>query len=203
MSIQTTKINMLKEQVKNLEDEKKLAQVMYKAESQKENRLTDRIHKLEKELSLKEPLAQVKQQLWANIINSVNDIWPSIEVIFEQKVLIKEASESIQKVKEELGKKPKEATEIIKFLNSKNKQELEEIGISDKNETILEVRKVISNRNIMTQLEDRCQNMDLAISIFMVKFYVLRQKGLPNPLVFNDRLMRHKYYDKNIVEEEK
>ena len=48
MSIQTTEINRLKEQVKNLEDEKKLAQVIYKAKSQKANRLTERIHKLEK-----------------------------------------------------------------------------------------------------------------------------------------------------------
>ena len=34
---------------------------------------------------------------------------------------MKEAIEVIQKVKEELGKKPEEANEIIKFLNSKNK----------------------------------------------------------------------------------
>ena len=34
----------------------------------------------------------------------------------------------------------------------------------------------------------------------MVKFYVLRQKGLPNPLVINERLMRHEDYDKNIRE---
>ena len=31
MSIQTTEINRLKEQVKNLEDENKLSQVMYKS----------------------------------------------------------------------------------------------------------------------------------------------------------------------------
>ena len=70
-------------------------------------------------------------------------------------------SEAIHKVKEELGKKPEEANEIIKYLNSKNKQELEEIGISDRTETILEVRKVISKRNLMVQLEDKCQTWSL------------------------------------------
>ena len=125
-------------------------------------------------MTLKEPLAQEKQKLWANIINYVNDIWPSIQVIFEQKDFIKLASQAIQKVKEELGKKLEEAVEIIKFLNSKKKQELEEIGISDRTETILEVRKVISKRKLMTQLEDKCQNMELAITRFMVKFDVLR-----------------------------
>ena len=174
MSIQTNEINRLKDQIKSLEDEKKLVQIMHKDETQKSNKLTERIQKLEKELTLKEPLAQAKQQLLANIINSVNDIWPSIQVIFEQKDLIKEGIKAIQKVKEELGSKPEEANEIIKFLNSKNKQELEEIDISDRTETILEVNKVITKRNLMVQLEDKCQNMELAITRFMVKFDLLR-----------------------------
>ena len=63
-------------------------------------------------MTLKETPSQEKQQMWANIINSVNDIWPSIQVIFEKKDLIKVASEAIHKFKEELGKKPKETTEI-------------------------------------------------------------------------------------------
>ena len=124
VSIQTTEINRMKEHVKNLEDENKLAQMRHTAKAQKSSRLTDKVQKLERELTLAEPLAQSKQQLWANIINFFNDIWPSIQVIFEQKNLIKEASEAVQKVKEELGKKLEEAIEIIKFLNSKNKQEL-------------------------------------------------------------------------------
>ena len=52
----------------------------------------------------------------------------------------------------------------------------------------------------MTQLEDKCQAMELAVNRFMNKFDVLRQKGLPNPLVINDRLMREEYYDKKIRE---
>ena len=43
-SIQTTHINELKEQVKILEDEKKLVEVMHQGEKQKANRLNDRIH---------------------------------------------------------------------------------------------------------------------------------------------------------------
>ena len=34
----------------------------------------------------------------------------------------------------------------------------------------------------------------------MTNFDVLRQKYLPNPLVINDKLMRHEDYDKNIRE---
>ena len=61
MSIQTTEINRLKEQIKILEDENKLIQIMHKNETQKSNRLSKKVQKLEKELTLKEPLAQEKQ----------------------------------------------------------------------------------------------------------------------------------------------
>jgi len=53
---------------------------------------------------------------------------------------------------------------------------------------------------LMLNLEDKCQTMQLAIDKFMVKFEILRQKGLPNPLVINDKLMTQKDYNKNIRE---
>lgn len=64
---------------------------------------------LEKDLTLQKPLGQTKEMLWANIIDSVNDIWPSIQVIFEQMKLVKIVTESIQKIKEELGNKIEDA----------------------------------------------------------------------------------------------
>jgi len=61
--------------------------------------------------------------------------------------------------------------------------------ILDRISTILEVKRVLNKGNLMLNLEDKFQTMQLAIDIFMVKFEVLRQKGLPNPLVINDKLM--------------
>ena len=52
----------------------------------------------------------------------------------------------------------------------------------------------------MIQLEEKCEIMELAIARFMVKFDALRQKGLPNPMVINDRLVPHEDYDKKIRE---
>ena len=51
--------------------------------------MSERIKVLEKDLTLEKPLGQTKEMLWANIIDSINDIWPSIQVIFEQTELIK------------------------------------------------------------------------------------------------------------------
>jgi len=114
--------------------------------------------------------------------------------------LIKLATKATQKVKEELGQMLEEATKIIQFLNSKNKYELQELEIEDRTETILELRKVLSKRNLMQNLEDKCQNMQLAIDRFMAKFQILREKGLPNPLVINDKLMTQEDYNKKIRE---
>lgn len=52
----------------------------------------------------------------------------------------------------------------------------------------------------MMNLEDKCQTMQSAIDKFMVKLDVLRQKGLPNPLVINNKLMPHEDYNRRIRE---
>ena len=52
--------------------------------------------------------------------------WSSIQIIFEQIELVKLASEAIQKTREELGDKPKEATQLIKIFNSKIREQLEQ-----------------------------------------------------------------------------
>ena len=59
---------------------------------------------------------------------------------------------------------------------------------------------MLTKRNLMMNLEEKCQTMALAIGRFMVKFDVSRQKGLPNPLVINDRLMPQEDYNRKIKE---
>lgn len=61
ISIQTIKMNKLKEKVTSLEIDYKLAQIMHKEEVHKSTRMNERIKSLEKELNLKEPLGQAKQ----------------------------------------------------------------------------------------------------------------------------------------------
>jgi len=103
MSIQATELKRLKEKVISLETDYQLAQIQQKEEAQKGLRMGERIKFLEKYLTLQKPLGEIKEMLWANIIDSVNDIWASIQLIFEQTKLVKVATEAIQKVKEELG----------------------------------------------------------------------------------------------------
>jgi len=63
--------------------------------------------------------------------------------------MMQKATKTIVEVREKLGDMPAEASNIIKFPNSKNKYELEELGISDRTATLLEVKKVLTKINLI------------------------------------------------------
>jgi len=52
-----------------------------------------------------------------------------------------------------LGDKPEEATQLINFLNSKSKKQLEQWDIEDQTATILDIKKVLIKNNLMLNLE--------------------------------------------------
>lgn len=104
---------------------------------------------------------------------------------------MKLAQEEIQKTKAELGNMPEEANNLIQSLNTRNKYQLEELGIQDRIGTILEIKRVFTKRTLMQNLERRCHDMQEEINAFRKRFDVLQSKGLPSPLVINDKLMRH------------
>jgi len=79
----------------------------------------------------------------------MNEIWPNIQVIFEQNELVEKAKEAISTTNLELGDIPATTNRIIKFLNSKNRYELEELGVADRIETILQVKKVLTKKNLI------------------------------------------------------
>jgi len=72
--------------------------------------------------------------------------------------------------------------------------ELNELGVEDKTVAIIEVKKVLSKRNLMFNLEEKCHNMQVDIDRFMEKFQILRNKGLPSPMVIHDKLMNQLNY---------
>ena len=80
----------------------------------------------------------------------------------------------IQKTKDELTDKPAQALKLITFLNSKNREELEELQVLDRTETILQFKKAITKKSLMRNIEEKCEAMNLAITRFMVKYKKLR-----------------------------
>ena len=124
------------------------------------------MQKSERESSIGNTLGQVKEIVWIDIIESINEIWSCIHIIFEQKELIEKANDAITKIKEELWDKPTTANNIIKFLNFKKKYELEELGVDDRTETILEVKQVLTKRNLIVQLEEKCHSLEIVVNNF-------------------------------------
>ena len=78
MSIQSTELKNLKEQISSMETNYELAQIHKKEKERKNKRMEERIRVLEKDLTLEKPLGDMRNILWANIIDFINDIWPSI-----------------------------------------------------------------------------------------------------------------------------
>ena len=146
---------------------------------------------LEKDLSLNKPLAEIKGILWANINQSLSNVWRSIQVIYEQIDLIGAAQVEIQKTRALLGHMSEQANRLIHFLNTKASEELATLEILDRTGTTLEIKRVLTKRTLMQNLERRCQDMQVEINSFTEKFTVLHKKGLPSPLGSNDRLMKH------------
>jgi hypothetical protein len=118
-------------------------------------------------------LAKDKENIWMDISKSTNEICPMVQIMFEQHELVLRSRQAIDKIKGELGKMPIEANEIIKFLNSKTREELEDLKIEDKTETILDVKRVMTKRGLMLQLEEKVQNMHIGVQRFFRKIDVL------------------------------
>jgi hypothetical protein len=52
-----------------------------------------------------------------------------VKIMFEKHDLVLKSRQAIEKINTELGEMPSAANETIKFLNSKRKEELEELNV--------------------------------------------------------------------------
>lgn len=93
-----------------------------------------------------------------------------------------------------MGHRPREANSSIKILNSKTKDELAEFKITDRTKTILEVRRALTKRNLLVQLENKCQHLEASIQ----KFNVLHLKGLPGLKGIGNKLVQLTDYQQNL-----
>ena len=85
----------------------------------------------------------------------------------------------IEHTKVEIEHKLTEARMIIKMLNSKTKDEHEEFNIQDRKDVVMEVKRVLTKKNLMVQLENKCKELELEGKRFIRKFNVLHEKELP------------------------
>jgi hypothetical protein len=108
------------------------------------------------------------------------------------------SKQAIDKIKVELGEMPTESNEIIRFLNSKTREDMEDLKNEYRMETILEDKTVMTKRGLMLQLEDKFQNIDVGFQGFFSKINALQKNGIPGLLVLNDKMMTLSDYKKKI-----
>jgi hypothetical protein len=178
-------------------------QASYNTERHTLEKLKQEIQQLQKQIIVGKTLAEAKENIWMDISKSMTKIWPLVHIMFEQHELVLRSRQAVDRIKGELGEIPIEANEIIKFLNSKAKDELESMEIEDRTETTLEVKKVLTKRRLMFQLEERAQNMDIGVQIFFSNIDASQNKGLPILLVLNDKPMTLSDYKQKIAIVEK
>jgi hypothetical protein len=77
------------------------------------------------------------------------------------------------------------------------------LEIEDRTETILEVKKDLTKRGLMLQLEERVQTMYIGVNRFLNKVDSLHKKGLPILLVINDKMITLSDYRQKIITVEK
>jgi hypothetical protein len=162
-------------------------------------RLKKELQKLQKETVMAKTLSEAKENIWMDICKSMTEIWPLIQIMFEQHELLQRSRQAIDKIRGELGERPTEENDIIIFLNSKTREELEALEIEDRTETIIEVKKVLSKRGLMLQLEERAPTMDIGVQRFFSKIDSLHKKGPPGLFVIDDKLITLSDYKQNIL----
>jgi len=108
--------------------------------------------------------------------------------------LIVLAQVEIQKARTLLGHMPEQANRLIHFLNTHTSEELAALEIRDRTGTIQTVKRVLTMKNFIQNLERKCQDMQVGINAFTEKFTVLQEKGLPSLLTNDHKLMTHKNY---------
>jgi hypothetical protein len=51
-------------------------------------------------------LAEAKENIWIDISKSINEIWPMVQIMFEQHEMVLRSRMAIDKIKGELGEIP-------------------------------------------------------------------------------------------------
>ena len=113
LKLQVTELQHTKLQLINLEQRYDLSKMSVADKTREVKRLENLVKALEKDLTLEKPLKEINEILWDNIIQSIKDVWSSIQIIYEHNDLVKLAIEEVQSTREELGNRPEEANQLI------------------------------------------------------------------------------------------
>jgi len=112
--------------------------------------------------------------------------------------LINIAQFETQRARESLGNMPEQANKMIQFLNTHTKEHLAALDISSMTDTILTVKRVLTLRGFVQTLERKCQEMQVEINAFRLKFTTLQIRGLPSLPTNSGKLLTCDQYARRV-----
>lgn len=83
---------------------------------------------------------------------------------------------------------------MIHFLSTHTKEELAALDISNRTETVLTAKKVLTLGNFVQSLERKCQEMQAEVDDYKLRMGALQGKGLPSLLTSAGRLLTREQY---------
>lgn len=122
LKLQVIELKQVKEKLAKAERNYEISKISVVEKIREIKALENKIKALEKDLTFDKHLAEIKKILWTKFTQSMNDVWPSIQVIYEQMDLVKATHGTIQQARAQLREMPEQANWLIYFLNTKNKE---------------------------------------------------------------------------------
>lgn len=194
LEVQMAKLKEAKEKLAKLEEKYDKSKQNLAERAREIRALEKRIKELEKELTMEKTISEIKKILWANIGQSITDQWKSIETIHEQMDLLSRAKSENQRAQASLGNMPEIANRMIQVLNNRTGLQLAGMGIRDRTDTILLIKRVLTLRNYVQTLDRKCQEMQTEVNEFIAKITALHNGGLPSLVTSARRLLSHEHY---------
>ena len=156
-----------------LEEKKIKLDNAYLTEVKNNFKLTQQIQKYEDQSLTTQMLAEAKKSIWNSISENITDLWSTVQIIFEKEELVQNVKVAFEKTKIEIENRVIKSNRIIKMWNSKTQEEFEELEIQDKTCTIMEVKRVLTNKNLMVKLENKFKEIELQVKRFNWKITLL------------------------------
>ena len=198
LEIQMAELNQTKEKLATVNERYDKSKQSVAEKGREIKALKERIKELESELTLDKVTAELKRVIWLNIGQSITDQWHYIETMYEHMDLIAKAHREIHRARASLGNMSEVANRMINVLNNRTSSQLATMGIANRTETIVIIKRVLTLRSLVQTLDRRTQDMQTEVSKFMDKFLILHNRGLPGLLNSAGRLLSHEHYAKRV-----
>lgn len=128
----------------------------------------------------KDVLAEAKQIIWDSLFREFKKLKEHFVQVEDERQLATSCLANLQVIYDTLGYKPLQAQNIINYLNSKTKTQLQFEGILDRTDLIAQAKKYIIKDKMLENTTAKAKYMLHRVGDFRIIFINVFEHGLPN-----------------------